>query len=130
MTLRTAALRLPLLLASLALASACSSEEPATEAGTDTGTECNLFTGVGCEDTSADTSEDTGAADATEDTDGSGDPHGSGDEDTTLTGAAFGEPCEVDSQCASGLCLVMPDRSICTQPCPPTAPKALPAHRR
>ena len=123
MTLRTAALRLPLLLASLALASACSSEEPATEAGTDTGTECNLFTGAGCEDTSADTSEDTGAADATEDTDGSGDPHGSGDEDTTLTGAAFGEPCEVDSQCASGLCLVMPDRSICTQPCPPDCPE-------
>ncbi len=116
MTLRAAALRLPLLLASLALASACSSKEPATETATDTAPACNLFTGVGCDDTSDDT-----GADVTDDTavdpDGSSEADGSGEPDTTPTGAAFGETCEVDSQCASGLCLVMPDRSICTQPC-------------
>ena len=118
MTLRASALRLPLLLASLALASACSSEETGTEAGTDTSTECNLFTGVGCEDTSVDSgTADTSTDDTAVDPDGSGEADGSGDPDTTPTGAAFGEPCEVDSQCASGLCLVMPDRSICTQAC-------------
>lgn len=123
MTLRAAALRLPLLLASLALVSACSSKEPATETGTDTAPACNLFTGVGCEDTSTD---DTGA-DVTDDTavdpDGSGEADGSGGPDTTPTGAAFGEACQVDSQCASGLCLVMPDGSICTQPCVTDCPE-------
>ena len=123
MTLRATALRIPLLLASLALTSACASEEKTTDTGTDTGTGCNLFTGEGCEDTSADTAEDTGTADTTADTDGSGEADGSGEPDTTPTGAAFGESCEVDAQCASGLCLVMPDRSICTQPCVADCPE-------
>ena len=123
MTLRATALRLPLLLATLALASACSSEETGTETEADTATGCNLFTGEGCEDTGADTGADTGTEDTTVDPDGSGEADGSGDSDTTPTGAAFGEPCEVDSQCASGLCLVLPDGSICTQPCAPDCPE-------
>jgi hypothetical protein len=122
MTLRATALRLPLLLATLALASACSSEETGTETETDTATACNLFTGEGCEDSGADTGADTSTEDTTVDPDGSGEADGSGEPDTNPTGAAFGEPCEVDSQCASGLCLVMPDRSICTQPCAPDCP--------
>ena len=56
-------------LASLALV-ACGDET--SEKTEDTGTGCNLFTGVGCEDTSVDTTEDsssdTGTADTEEDT--------------------------------------------------------------
>ena len=116
MTVRATALRLTLLLASLAVTAACSSEEKTTETGTDTGEACNPFTGVGCADTgTTDTSdtavEDTGSEDTTVDPDGSGEP------DTTPPGANFGEACQVDSECASGLCLVLPTGSICTQPC-------------
>jgi hypothetical protein len=74
MTLRASALRLPLLLATLALASACSSEETGTETEADTATGCNLFTGVGCED-SGTTDTGTGVADTgTTDTGGALDP--------------------------------------------------------
>ncbi|NQW61261.1 MAG: hypothetical protein HQ461_00395 [Deltaproteobacteria bacterium] len=123
MTLRASALRLPLLLATLALASACSSEETGTETEADTATGCNLFTGEGCEDTGADSGADTSTEDTAVDPDGSGETDGSGDSDTSLGGAAFGEPCEVDSQCASGLCLVLPDGSICTQACVTDCPE-------
>lgn len=121
MTIRASALRLPLLIASLTLVTACSSEEETTETETDTATGCNLFTGEGCEDTTPDTA-DSSTDDTSED-DTSVDPDGSGQEDTTPTGAAFGENCTIDADCLSGLCLVMRDRSICTQPCADDCPE-------